>query len=213
MEIRNIMTMAPVIPVLKIDRLEDAVPLARALVAGGLPVLEITLRTPTAMQAVEAIIHEVKGAIVGVGTVLRPEDLREADELGAKFAVSPGLTKELAEASHDTGIAFLPGVMTPSEVMFARSVGFNALKLFPAVQAGGVPMLKALAGPFPDLVFCPTGGVSVRTAPEFLALSNVACVGGSWLAPADAMRQGDWGQIEALARSAAGLGKPVAENA
>lgn len=199
MDIRAIMQLAPVIPVLKIEDADKAVPLARALVAGGLPVLEITLRTATAMRAVEAIIREVPDAVVGVGTVLRPEDLLQAEQIGAQFAVSPGLTSELADAARYSAIAFLPGVMTPGEVMYARGHGFTSLKLFPAMQAGGVPMLQALAGPFPDLIFCPTGGVKAETCRDFLALPNVACVGGSWLAPADAVAAGDWARIERLA--------------
>ncbi|MFV8835672.1 bifunctional 4-hydroxy-2-oxoglutarate aldolase/2-dehydro-3-deoxy-phosphogluconate aldolase [Aquisalimonas sp.] len=203
MDMRSIMAAAPVIPVLRIDDPAHAVPLAWALVDGGLPVLEITLRTPCAMDAVAAMIREVPDAIVGVGTILQPEDLRRAANAGAAFAVSPGLTPALADAARDSGLPFLPGVMTPGEAMQAREYGFRELKLFPAEQAGGVPMLKALAGPLPDLTFCPTGGVTQVSFADYLALPNVACVGGSWLAPADRVAVGDWGGIKALAAAAA----------
>ncbi|SEO66374.1 bifunctional 4-hydroxy-2-oxoglutarate aldolase/2-dehydro-3-deoxy-phosphogluconate aldolase [Aquisalimonas asiatica] len=203
MDMQSIMTAAPVIPVLRIDDPVHAAPLARALVDGGLPVLEITLRTPCAMDAVAAMIREVPDAIVGVGTILQPEDMRRAADAGAAFAVSPGLTPALVEAARDSGLPFLPGVMTPGEAMQAREYGFRALKLFPAEQAGGVPMLKALAGPLPDLTFCPTGGVTQVSFTDYLALPNVACVGGSWLAPADSVAAGDWEGIKALAAAAA----------
>ena len=203
MDMQAIMTTAPVIPVLRVDDPAHAVPLARALVDGGLPVLEVTLRTPCALEAVAAMIREVPGAIVGVGTVLRPDDLRRAIGVGAAFAVSPGLTPELARAATEGGLPFLPGVMTPGEAMAARDYGFLELKLFPAAQAGGVPMLKALSGPLPDLRFCPTGGVTQASFHDYLALPNVACVGGSWLAPADAVASGDWDRIRALAETAA----------
>lgn len=202
MDMRGIISMAPVIPVLRIDNPVHAVPLARALVDGGLPVLEITLRTPHALDAVAAIVREVPGAIVGVGTVLQPDDLRRAADVGAAFAVSPGLTSVLAEAAGERELPFLPGVMTPGEAMKARDCGFYELKLFPAEQAGGVPMLKALSGPLPDLTFCPTGGVTQTSFHDYLALPNVACVGGSWLAPADMVGAGDWEGIKALATAA-----------
>lgn len=208
MQLTDVMRAGPVIPVIVVDRLDDAVPLARALVAGGVRVLELTLRTPVAMQAVSAIANAVEGAIVGVGTVTRPEEFTQAVRAGALFAVSPGLTPDLAAAAHDSGLPFLPGVMTPSEVMAARAAGFRQLKLFPAQSAGGVAMLRALGGPFPDLSFCPTGGITAATAPEFLALPNVACVGGSWLTPPDAIACGDWGRITALARATARLHRP-----
>lgn len=205
MSIREILTKAPIVPVLRIEKVEDAVPLARALVAGGLPVLEVTLRTSVAFEAMERMVAEVPDAIIGAGTVTRPEELRLAERLGLRFTVSPGLTDALAKASVDVSVPHLPGVMTPSEVMGAREAGFTALKLFPAKQAGGLGMLKALAGPFPEVVFCPTGGVSVDTAPAFLALKNVVCVGGSWIAPDAAVRQGDWGAVTRLAREALDL--------
>ncbi len=199
MNVLSIMRNGPVIPVIVIDRLEDAVPLARALVAGGIRVLEVTLRTPVALKAIEAIANEVEGAITGVGTITRAEDFDAALKAGALFGVSPGLTPELIAAARDSALPLLPGVMTPSEVIAARAAGFTEVKLFPAQQAGGVGMLKALSGPFPDLTFCPTGGISAATAPDFLALPNVACVGGSWLTPADAVAAGDWGRITTLA--------------
>jgi len=201
----ELMRTGPVIPVIVIDRLEDAVPLARALVAGGVRVLEVTLRTPVALRAIEAIAGQVEGAIVGVGTLTRPQDFTDAISAGAVFGVSPGLTPALVDAAQASGMPLLPGVMTPSDVIAARAAGFNQLKLFPAQQAGGIGMLKALGGPFPDVTFCPTGGISLATAPEFLALPNVACVGGSWLTPAQAVAAGDWDSITVLAREAARL--------
>lgn len=205
MQIREIFSVAPVIPVLIVERLEHAVPLARALCAGGLRVLEVTLRTAVALAAIEAMRKAVPEAIVGVGTITRPEDFQSAESAGAQFGVSPGLTPELAAASKRANFALLPGVMTPAEVIAARLQGFTALKLFPAAQAGGIGMLKALASPFGDVLFCPTGGISREIAPDFLALPNVACVGGSWVAPARLMECGDWAGIETLAREAAGL--------
>ena len=205
MTIREIFAIAPVIPVLTVEKLAHAVPLARALVGGGLRVLEITLRTPVALEAIAAIRDAVPDAIVGAGKLTRPEEFQEAERAGAQFGVSPGFTPELAASARAVGYPFLPGVMTPSELMVARAAGFSALKLFPAQQAGGVGMLKALAGPFPDVVFCPTGGVSRETAASFLALPNVPCVGGSWVAPPDRVMAGDWGGIEHLAREAAAL--------
>ncbi|MEO6972319.1 MAG: bifunctional 4-hydroxy-2-oxoglutarate aldolase/2-dehydro-3-deoxy-phosphogluconate aldolase [Rhodoferax sp.] len=200
MNILELMRTGPVIPVIVIERLEQAVPLARALVAGGVRVLELTLRTPVALQAIRAIAEQVEGAIIGVGTIARPEDFERSIEAGAVFGVSPGLTPQLVAAARASSLPLLPGVMTPSDVIAASAAGFTELKLFPAQQAGGVGMLKALGGPFPDLTFCPTGGISAATARDFLALPNVACVGGSWLTPADAVATGDWERITALAR-------------
>ena len=174
----DLMRTGPVIPVIVIDRLEDAVPLARALVEGGVRVLEVTLRTPVALRAIEAIAKAVPGAIVGVGTITRAQDVADAISAGATFGVSPGLTPALADAARAAGLPLLPGVMTPSDVIAARAAGFTEMKLFPAQQAGGVGMLKALGGPFGDVTFCPTGGVTLASAPVFLALPNVACVGG-----------------------------------
>lgn len=201
----DVMQAGPVIPVIVINRLADAVPLARALVAGGVRVLELTLRTPQALNAIERVAAEVEGAIVGAGTITRPEDVQAVRRAGAVFGVSPGLTPELAAAARATGLPLLPGVMTPSDVIAARSAGYTELKLFPAQQAGGIGMLKALGGPFPDVRFCPTGGITAATAPDLLALANVLCVGGSWLTPADAVATGDWRRITGLARAASQL--------
>jgi 2-dehydro-3-deoxyphosphogluconate aldolase/(4S)-4-hydroxy-2-oxoglutarate aldolase len=206
--IREIVGLAPVIPVLTINELEHAVPLARALAAGGLRVLEITMRTPVALAAIEAMRKAVPDAVVGVGTLTRAVDFAAADRAGAQFGVTPGLTPELASAARGARFPLLPGVMTPTELIAARNAGFSVLKLFPADQAGGIGMLKALGAPFPDVLFCPTGGISRETAPDFLALPNVVCVGGSWVAPRAMLEVGDWGGIEALARDAASLKKP-----
>ncbi len=208
MNIREIAAMAPVIPVLTINELDTAVPLARALVAGGLNVLEITLRTPVALAAIEAMRKAVPDAVVGAGTLTRAADFAAAGRAGAQFGVTPGLTPDLAAASRGARFPLLPGVMTPTELIAARASGFNVLKLFPASQAGGISMLQALGAPFPDVLFCPTGGITRATAPEYLALPNVVCVGGSWLAPKAMLAAGDWSGIEALARDAASLKKP-----
>jgi 2-dehydro-3-deoxyphosphogluconate aldolase/(4S)-4-hydroxy-2-oxoglutarate aldolase len=205
MQLLDIMRTAPVIPVIAIDDIDHAVPLARALVAGGIRVLEVTLRTAHGLPAIRAIAEQVPDAIVGVGTLTQGEEFAAAREAGAVFGVSPGLTPALIEAARRSGLPLLPGVMTPSEVMAAREAGFRQLKLFPAVPAGGVGMLNALAGPLPDMMFCPTGGISQETAPQFLACKNVACVGGSWLTPKDAIQAGDWGRITALAAAASAL--------
>ncbi len=205
MNLLEIMRSSPVIPVIVIDDLTHAVPLARALVAGGIRVLEITLRTQHGLAAIRAIAAEVPEAILGVGTLTRSEDFAAARDAGAIFGVSPGLTKALIEGSRASGLPLLPGVMTPSEVMAARDAGFRQVKLFPAVPAGGVGMLNAIAGPLPDVLFCPTGGISQETAAQFLACKNVACVGGSWLTPKDALVAGDWPRITALALAAAAL--------
>ena len=204
MTLLDIMRSASVIPVIAIDDPEHAVPLARALVAGGICVLEVTLRTPHGLGAIRAMA-EVPGAILGVGTLTQPEEFAAARDAGAVFGVSPGLTATLIDASRKSGLALLPGVMTPSEVMAAREAGFRQLKLFPAVPAGGVGMLNAIGGPLPDVTFCPTGGISIETAPQFLACKNVACVGGSWLTPKDAIAAGNWAHITELARAAAAL--------
>lgn len=205
MKLTDIMRASPVIPVIAIEELQQAVPLAQALVAGGIRVLEITLRTAHGLAAIRAIAEQVPEAIVGVGTLTRPEEFVAARDAGAVFGVSPGLTAALVGAARASGLPLLPGVMTPSEVMAAREAGFMQLKLFPAVSAGGVGMLKALAGPLPDILFCPTGGISIESAPQFLTLENVACVGGSWLTPKEALRAGDWSAITALARQASAL--------
>jgi len=200
-------THGPVIPVMVIDRLEDAVPIAQALVDGGVRVLEITLRTPVALRCMEAIAKAVPEAIVGAGTVRTVGDAQAAKDAGCRFAVSPGYLHEVGVACRDIGLPLLPGVSSGSEVMQANADGYFFLKFFPATAAGGIPMLKALAGPFPDVVFCPTGGITAETAPQFLALPNVRVCGGSWLTPADAMEQGDWARITRLAREAGALRK------
>ena len=205
MKIADIVALAPVIPVLTVEELGHAVPLARALSAGGLRVLEITLRTPVALAAIEAMRKAVPEAIVGVGTLTRAVDFAAADRAGAQFGVTPGLTPELASAARGARFPLLPGVMTPPELIAARTAGFTVLKLFPAQQAGGIGMLQALGAPFPDVIFCPTGGITRASAPDFLALPNVACVGGSWVAPRAMLAAAEWAGIEALARDAAAL--------
>jgi len=205
MSIREILAASPVMPVIVLDHVDDAVPLARSLVAGGIRVLEVTLRTPIALDCVRAIRAAVPDAIVGVGTITTASDLDAARAAGAAFGVSPGATPAVLARANETGMAFLPGVMTPSDVMIVLAAGFNAMKLFPARQAGGIDMLKALGGPFPGVTFCPTGGIDAASAPAYLALANVACVGGSWLAPAPLVKQGNWGEIERLARTASAL--------
>ncbi|TDM09901.1 MAG: keto-deoxy-phosphogluconate aldolase [Ideonella sp. MAG2] len=200
----DLVTHGPVIPVIVIDRLEDAVPLAQALVAGGVKVLEVTLRTPVALDAIRAMAR-VPGAIVGAGTIRSAADARAAKAAGAVFGVSPGYTAEVGAACREVGLPLLPGVATASEVMAAQADGLNFLKFFPATAAGGIPLLKALAGPFPDVVFCPTGGISLQTAPDFLGLPNVKVCGGSWLTPADAVKAGDWARITRLAQEAQAL--------
>ena len=209
LSVLDIMRTSAVIPVIAIDDIAHAVPLARALVAGGIRVLEVTLRTAHGLPAIRAIAEQVPDAIVGVGTLTQPEEFVASRDAGAVFGVSPGLTPGLIAASRSSGLPLLPGVMTPSEVMAAREAGFRQLKLFPAVPAGGVGMLNALAGPLGDVMFCPTGGVSQDNAPQFLACRNVACVGGSWLTPKDALIAGDWDRITTLARAASGL-RPLA---
>ena len=211
MKLEQMMASAPVIPVIVIDRVADAVPLARALVAGGLPVLEVTLRTEVALQAVAKIAAEVDDAIVGIGTLTRPQQFAAARAAGAVFAVSPGLTDELATAARQTDLPLLPGVFTPSEAMTAQALGFNALKLFPAKPAGGIGMLKAMSGPLPDLLFCPTGGIGAEDFRDFLALPNVACVGGSWVCPRELVAAGDWSTIESLAAAASAAASAAAE--
>jgi 2-dehydro-3-deoxyphosphogluconate aldolase/(4S)-4-hydroxy-2-oxoglutarate aldolase len=204
MTLLDIMRSASVIPVIAIDDPDHAVPLAQALVAGGIRVLEVTLRTEHGLAAIRAMA-QVPGAIVGVGTLTQAGEFAAARDAGAVFGVSPGLTPALIEAARKSGLPLLPGVMTPSEVMAAREAGFRELKLFPAVPAGGVGMLNAIGGPLPDVTFCPTGGISIETAPQFLACKNVACVGGSWLTPKDAIKAGNWAHITELARAAAAL--------
>ncbi len=201
----QVMQDAPVIPVIVLNDVAHAVPMARALVAGGIRMLEVTLRTPQALACMEAIAKEVPEAVVGAGTVRSAADAAAAARAGAQFAVSPGYTRAVGQACRDQGLSLLPGVATGSEIMMAQEDGYTHLKFFPAMQAGGPAMLKAWAGPFFDVKFCPTGGVTPGNAAEFLSLPNVACVGGSWLVPGDALAQGDWGRIEKLAREASQL--------
>lgn len=201
----DLVSYGPVIPVIVLDRVEDAVPMARALVEGGVRVLEVTLRTPVALKCMEAIAAHVPEAILGAGTVRTPADAKAAVEVGCRFAVSPGYTPTIGQACRDVGLPLLPGTATGSEVMQANADGYGFLKFFPAMQAGGIPMLKALAGPFGDVVFCPTGGINADNAAQFLALPNVKVCGGSWLTPADAVAAKDWGRITALARAASAL--------
>ncbi len=205
MDIAAIAARAPVIPVLTIERVADAVPLARALVKGGLPALEITLRTPVAIEALKAIVAELPEAIVGAGTVLNEAQLDQARAAGARFGVSPGCTPALAEAVAEKRLPFLPGVQTVSEALVLAERGFRFLKFFPADAAGGLSWLKAVAAPLSGLQFCPTGGIKQENAPAYLGLSNVACVGGSWVAPPAAVESGRWDEIEKLAAAAARL--------
>ena len=195
----QVMQDAPVIPVIVLNDVAHAVPLARALVAGGIRMLEVTLRTPQALACIERIAKEVPDTVVGAGTVRSASDAAAAAKAGARFAVSPGYTQTVGRACRDMGLPLLPGVATGSEIMMAQEDGFTELKFFPAMQAGGSALLKAWSGPFYDITFCPTGGLTLANAPEFLALPNVQCVGGSWLTPADAMANGDWQQIADLA--------------
>ncbi|MFJ6697513.1 bifunctional 4-hydroxy-2-oxoglutarate aldolase/2-dehydro-3-deoxy-phosphogluconate aldolase [Streptomyces sp. NPDC091272] len=201
----SVLDLAPVVPVVVLDDAADAVPLARALVAGGLPAIEVTLRTPAAPAAIRAIADEVPDAVVGAGTVISPAGVAESVAAGAKFLVSPGWTDSLLDAMKASGLPFLPGVSTTSEVVALLERGVTEMKFFPAEAAGGTAYLKSLSAPLPQARFCPTGGVSLASAPSYLALPNVGCVGGTWMLPADALRDKDWGRVEALAREAAAL--------
>lgn len=200
-----ILKRAPVIPVLTVHGPDDAVPLAQALVDGGLPVLEVTLRTEGALKAIEAIAHAVPDAIVGAGTVLSASQVEEARSAGSRFLVSPGSTLKLAEAATHAGIPLLPGVATASEAMAMAELGYHVLKFFPAEPAGGVAYLKSLSAPLPHLIFCPTGGIDEAKAKSYLALPNVVCVGGSWITPADVVKAGEWKRITELAKACASL--------
>ena len=202
MEPAEVFAKGPVVPVMVIKDLAHAVPLARALVAGGIRVLEITLRTSVAVEAIREIARAVPEAVVGAGTVTSVDDLAAVSEAGAVFAISPGLTPELLDAANQGNIALIPGIATVSELMTGLQRGYDHFKFFPAEAAGGIAMLKAIAGPFPKVTFCPTGGICLGNYREYLALGNVACVGGSWVAPAEAVAQGDWGRITQLAREA-----------
>lgn len=201
----SVLDLAPVVPVVVIQDASDAVPLARALVAGGLPAIEVTLRTPIALDAIRAITDEVPDAVVGAGTVITPEQVNKAVAAGSRFLVSPGWTDVLLNAMRASGVPFLPGVSTTSEVVALLEHGVREMKFFPAQAAGGTAYLRSLAGPLPQARFCPTGGIGADSAPEYLALPNVGCVGGSWMLPAEAVAARDWARIEALARAAAGL--------
>jgi len=200
----EVLRQGPVVPVMVIHKLEHAVPLANALLAGGIRVLEITLRTPVAVESIRVLRREVPDAIVGAGTVTRGEELDAVVEAGAAFAISPGLTAELLDAANRGPIPLIPGIATVSELMTGMAQGYDHFKFFPAEAAGGVRMVQAIAGPFPGITFCPTGGITSANYREYLALGNVACVGGSWVAPQGAMDQGDWARITSLAREAVG---------
>lgn len=201
-EAASILELGPVMPVMVIKKLEHAVPLAKALLAGGIKVLEITLRTPVALDAIRAISREVDDAVVGAGTVTTPEELKEVTEAGAVFAISPGLTPELLDAANAGTIALIPGISTISELMTGITRGYSHFKFFPAEAAGGVKMLRSIAGPFPQITFCPTGGITPANYRGYLALDNVACIGGSWLVPAEELEQEDWQKITDLASEA-----------
>ncbi|QWG21662.1 bifunctional 4-hydroxy-2-oxoglutarate aldolase/2-dehydro-3-deoxy-phosphogluconate aldolase [Bradyrhizobium sediminis] len=200
---------AVVIPVLTIERIEDAVPLAKALVAGGVRVLEVTLRTPVAIEAAKAIMANVPEAVVGIGTILNGDDLARAEDIGARFGISPGATPELLKAAAASALPFAPGIATASELMQALAHGFNLTKFFPAEQSGGIKALRALAGPFPDARFCPTGGIGEANAAAWLAEPNVVAVGGSWLCPAADVRSGNWAGITAMCNRAMKSLKPA----
>ncbi|MEM7349259.1 MAG: bifunctional 4-hydroxy-2-oxoglutarate aldolase/2-dehydro-3-deoxy-phosphogluconate aldolase [Acidobacteriota bacterium] len=202
MNLRDLLQKARVLPVLQILDAEQAVPLARALAEGGLNVLEVTLRSDAALEAIRRIDAEVSEVVVGAGTVTRPQDFDNIRQAGARFAVSPGLTPELAAAGRDADLPFLPGIMTPSEALVARQRGFDTLKLFPATTAGGIDLLRSIGGPLPELAFCPTGGLNAASFRDYLALPNVLCVGGSWVAPRSAVEAADWPTITRLAREA-----------
>jgi len=203
--IQDIMNTSPVIPVMVINKIEQAVPLANALVEGGLKVLEITLRTPVALDAITKIKAEVPSAIVGTGTVINLETLKQAIDVGSEFLVSPGVTENLIDVALKAGTPILPGVTSPSEVMRLLELGITQMKFFPAEAAGGIPMLKSIGGPLPQVTFCPTGGVNPKNATDYLALKNVACVGGSWMAPSDLVDAANWNEITRLAKEAANL--------
>jgi 2-dehydro-3-deoxyphosphogluconate aldolase / (4S)-4-hydroxy-2-oxoglutarate aldolase len=205
MTVAEMLALAPVVPVLVIRRVEDAVPLARALVAGGLPLLEITLRTAAALPAIRAIADAVPDAIVGAGTLIEPDQVDAVCAAGGRFLVSPGSTPALLDRAEQLGVPMLPGAATPTEMMALLARGYRSQKLFPASAVGGAALLKAIASPLPGITFCPTGGITLQTAPDYLALPNVACVGGSWVAPDDRVAAGDWSGIELLARQAAAL--------
>lgn len=201
----SILKSQPVMPVLIIESVEDAVPLAKALAAGGLKAIEVTLRTPCALEAIRAIAEQSPDTLVGAGTILTPEDYDAAVKAGAKFIVSPGATPALFATASKSGVPYLPGTSTASEIMTAREAGLRVVKFFPAEQSGGAPFLKAISSPIADMKFCPTGGISLKNAGDYLSLPNVVCVGGSWVAPKDMVKAGDWAGITKLAAEAAAL--------
>ncbi|MBN3852738.1 bifunctional 4-hydroxy-2-oxoglutarate aldolase/2-dehydro-3-deoxy-phosphogluconate aldolase [Paraburkholderia sp. Ac-20340] len=207
--VADIVRLGPVIPVLAFDTAEQGEHVSRALHAGGVKVLEITLRTKAGLEAIERAAQIAPDIAVGVGTITKPEHCALAKKAGATFGVSPGLTREIHQASLDAGLPLLPGVMTPTDIIVAMELGYEIVKFFPAVPAGGLNMLQAFHGPFPTLKFCPTGGISAETAPNFLALPNVVCVGGSWLTPKAALANQDWAEVTRLARAASELARPV----
>ena len=207
----SVLDVVPVMPVVVLDSLEHAVPVARALVAGGLPAIELTLRTPVALDAIRAIASEVPEILIGAGTITTPANAKEALEAGAQFLVSPGTTRQLLHAMQDTGLPFLPGTATVSEVLAALEAGVTEMKFFPAAASGGTAFLKAVGAPVPAARFCPTGGITLASAPSYLALANVGCVGGSWITPADALEAGDWDRVTQLAAEAAALGAAAAQ--
>ncbi len=207
---QDVFATSPVVPVLVIKKLEHAVPLAKALIAGGINILEVTLRTPVALEAIELIAKELPDAMIGAGTVTNAEQLQQVTDVGAKFAISPGMTAELLAAGQAGSIALIPGISSTSDLMRARDAGYTHLKFFPAEAVGGVKAIKSIAGPFPDMVFCPTGGISLSNYHDYLALPNIHCVGGSWLAPDALMDAGDWDAITQLAKEAVEGAKAVA---
>lgn len=208
LSIDKILKVAPVVPVMVVQRLEDAVPLAQALYNGGLKVLEITLRTPVALDAIRAMVDALpEDAVIGAGTIITPDDLEQAVAAGSKFLVSPGTTPALIKAAQASSVPLLPGVATPTEAMALLAEGFTHLKFFPAEAAGGVAMVKSIGGPLPQITFCPTGGIDLAKAPSYLALPNVACVGGTWMAPPELVAQQCWDDIQKLASEAANLAR------
>ncbi|AYB62826.1 bifunctional 4-hydroxy-2-oxoglutarate aldolase/2-dehydro-3-deoxy-phosphogluconate aldolase [Ralstonia solanacearum] len=208
MGIDSVVQAGPVIPVLQFQSVDEGVAVCRALHAGGIRTFEITLRTPVALEVIRAVARDLgSDALVGAGTLTRPEHFQQARDAGAVFAVSPGITPALAQAQAKSGLEWLPGIATPSELILAQEFGLNTLKFFPAEAAGGIPMLKSIHGPFGDVRFCPTGGITPKTAPDYLALPNVVCVGGSWMVPKDKIAAGDWAGITALAGEAAALAR------
>jgi 2-dehydro-3-deoxyphosphogluconate aldolase/(4S)-4-hydroxy-2-oxoglutarate aldolase len=201
----DLLELSPVMPVVVISDVEDAVPTAQALLAGGIGVIELTLRTPVALEAIARIAAEVPGIVIGAGTVTSPDQAKQAADAGAAFLVTPGVTDRVLDAAFDTGLPFLPGASTVSEAMRLAERGLSTLKFFPAEASGGIAYLSSIGGPLPGLQFCPTGGITVKTAPDYLALANVGCIGGSWLTPKDALQAKDFARVETLAREAAAL--------